>query len=333
MQEYKQKINKTIILKKDLFCLNCGYEGHSMKNCDVAVTSLGIILLMLDINEDFKTKFLDILSKGERQDIFKLNNNKDGIIIDDVSDIELFCALKNSIKYLLIRRKHTLGFLEFIRGRYNIENVDGIIFLFKQMTPYEIGLVKILSFDELWDYVWGDNKNKPSYQSEYIQSKEKFKRLKSEENGYLNLNFYIENVLPNFDVPEWGFPKGRRNFKESDQECATREFLEETGYNENEFIILDNIEPIEELFIGTNGVSYKHIYYVAVSLTDKKPKIDFSNVNQKNEIGDIGFSNYEEAMKIIRPYHTERQRIITQLYIFVINNLIQSLKNEEKNTT
>ena len=30
--------------------------------------------------------------------------------------------------------------------------------------------------------------------------------------------------------PEWGYPKGRRNYQEKDLHCALREFEEETGY-------------------------------------------------------------------------------------------------------
>ena len=34
--------------------------------------------------------------------------------------------------------------------------------------------------------------------------------------------------------PEWGFPKGRRNYQENDIDCATREWEEETGYSRNQ---------------------------------------------------------------------------------------------------
>ena len=61
-----------------------------------------------------------------------------GIKCDTLENIRTFCKYKNSIKFLMIRRKNTLGYIEFIRGRYNIDNIDGIIFLFRQMTPLEI---------------------------------------------------------------------------------------------------------------------------------------------------------------------------------------------------
>lgn len=313
-------LSRKYINKRDLHCINCGYDGHSFKNCNEPIKSYGIILLSLDVNDKLKKQIINC----DQIDI--LNDNSQGIMINDYKDIELFGGLKNCINFLLIRRKHTLGFIEFIRGRYSIENVDGIIFLFKQMTPMEINKIKLLTFDDLWDEVWGENKHKPTYQNEYSISKDKFNKLKSEENGYLSLDFYISNVVPSWDYAEWGFPKGRRNIKETDMVCAIREFEEESGLLKNDFEILDNIDPICESFIGTNGINYEHIYYVAISTNDKIPTIDSKNINQIHEIGDIKFMTYEDCMKIIRPYHTERQKIITCLYIHIINNLISNIK-------
>jgi 8-oxo-dGTP pyrophosphatase MutT (NUDIX family) len=312
--------------KKDVYCVNCGKEGHLFKNCDEPITSYGVVLLNLNLNNNIKDNIINYLTKINKS-IDIMDTYEDiGISINDANDIELFCNLKNNIKFLLIKRKHTLGFLEFIRGRYNIENIDGIIFLFKQMIPQEINNIKLLSFDQLWDEVWGDNKNKVSYQNEYIISKEKFNKLKSEDNGFLNLNFYIENVSPNWGDAEWGFPKGRRNFKESNKTCAIREFKEESGFNDNDVIILDNLGEIEEKFIGTNGINYRHVYYLAISITNKNPIVDPNNSSQMNEIGDIGYFSYEDAIKRIRPYHIDRRKIMTHLYIYMINTLIEKIK-------
>ena len=62
--------------------------------------------------------------------------------------------------------------------------------------------------------------------------------------------------------PEWGFPKGRRNSHEKDYDCALREFQEETGYDKNVLHNLQNVLPFEEIFTGSNYKSYKHKYYV-----------------------------------------------------------------------
>ena len=42
-----------------------------------------------------------------------------------------------------------------------------------------------------------------------------------------------------WDTPEWGFPKGRRNYQENDLTCGLREFEEETGYDkDNRYLLL-----------------------------------------------------------------------------------------------
>jgi hypothetical protein len=94
----------------------------------------------------------------------------------------------------------------------------------------------------------------------------------------------------------------------------------------DDYILLNSISPIEESLIGTNGISYKHVYYIAISNTIEKPKINETNLNQINEIGDINFFLYEDTMKLIRPYHTDKKKIITQLYMFIMNKLICFIK-------
>lgn len=313
--------NKVGEIKKEQYCMNCDKEGHIMKNCTNAITSFGVILMSLNVDNNI------------RDSISKLSGNfstkECSISIESPNDIELFCSVKDQIKFLLIRRKHTLGFLEFMRGRYNVENIDGIIFLFKQMTSEEIDKIKNMAyndFDELWTNVWGNNKKTQMFHNEYIKSKDKITQLIDEKNGYLPLSFYVNNVIPLWDCPEWGFPKGRRNYKENDKICAVREFKEETGYEDDDFIMMNDLCSIEENLIGTNGINYKHIYYLAIACNDKDPIVDTTNKMQVKEIGDIGYFSYNECIKKIRPYHTDRIKIITDTYVYMINSIIDYAK-------
>ena len=73
--------------------------------------------------------------------------------IDYEKDSFSFCLYKDHIKFLLICRKHTLGYLEFIRGRYKINNYDNIAFLFRQMTKQEQQLIYDNDFDYLQNYL------------------------------------------------------------------------------------------------------------------------------------------------------------------------------------
>jgi 8-oxo-dGTP pyrophosphatase MutT (NUDIX family) len=118
-------------------------------------------------------------------------------------------------------------------------------------------------------------------------------------------------VQTNWTEPEWGFPKGRRNFKERDLECAIREFEEETGYDKKNLILIKNMNPCEEIFTGSNLKSYKHRYFLAcMNYEDTLVDDNF----QKSEIGSMKWFTYEEAIKRIRPYNLEKLELLKDIH-------------------
>ena len=62
----------------------------------------------------------------------------------------------NKIEFLMIRRRHTLGFIDFMRGKYSINDKSYIINMFIQMTVHEKNNLKNMTFEELWADIWGD---------------------------------------------------------------------------------------------------------------------------------------------------------------------------------
>jgi len=301
---------------KKIFCNNCGKVNHEYKECKNPVTSYGVILINLDDKlEKYKDKLIEIFNNND--DIYKLEPDELGICANTEDDIMKFSECVYSMKFLMIQRKHTLGYIEFIRGRYKTDNIDGIIYLFQQMTKDEITNIENHDFDYLWMTFWGERYNNPSIQLEFDKSKEKFMILKNDEE--LKLDYFIQNVVPLWEYSEWGFPKGRRNRQEDNIICAIREFEEESNFKNTEYTILKNIYPLIEDFVGTNGVKYRHVYYIALS---HKTLLD--NTYQCNEIKDIHFYNYEEAIKIIRPYHVAKKKVLTRLYLFIMNFIISN---------
>ena len=139
------------------------------------------------------------------------------------------------------------------------------------------------------------------------------------------MNFYIKNIKPYYNTPEWGFPKGRKSKGESDLECAVREFTEETGYSQHDIKILSNIKPIVENIIGTNGISYRHIYFLAEDISDNVPKISDGN---SNEIGNIGYFTFEDSYQLLREYHVEKRLIIKNVFMYFINKLTETEDSE-----
>ena len=109
--------------------------------------------------------------------------------------------------------------------------------------------------------------------------------------------------------PEWGFPKGRRNFQEKDLNCALREFEEETGYLKSNVKLVQNIIPYEEIFTGSNMKSYKHKYFLGFI----DPSIKTTNTFQETEVSEVKWLNYTECIEKIRPYNLEKINILNKV--------------------
>lgn len=291
--------------KNNIVCNNCGKPGHTQKSCSDPITSLGIICLK--VNPSIKAK---LSLKLVHEEVFNISEN---IIIDVVDNINKK-IINNDLEYLIIRRKHSLGYIEFIRGRYDIADKSTIYHLIRQMTPQEINCIKTLEFKELWEEVWKKTSYNKTYLKEMEESQEKFNTLKEEK--------FLEETFENdYAEPEWGFPKGRRNPNEKNLKCALREFFEETGIVKSDLIILNKLFPLQEIFFGTNGIKYKHIYYIALYDSDEDISIGKIQEDQLTEIGDIQWKKLDECLNLFRPYHEEKKKILVSLNNFIINNI------------
>jgi len=281
------------------FCTNCGSYTHNYKYCHEGKVSCGIILLKMpeDVNI---TKMEDL----------------EGIKCETENDILKWNEINNIIFFLLVRQKYSYGYCDFIRGKYNLSNVDNIVMLFNQMTTLEKEELKKKPFDELWDTFWGGEKIRKQFEVEYEKAKVKFETLKN--NKEIGMDFYISNCSNGY--LEWGFPKGRRTGHESDLECAMREFEEETGISKENYKLI-NIEPICEKYIGTNGVKYIYRYFVGIA----KDNLKLSE-SKSNEIGNINFFKYNDVMEIITKNFPERKNIIYKIYVNIVNLLMEETK-------
>ena len=218
-----------------------------------------------------------------------------------------------NIQFLMVQRRDTLGFVEFMRGKYSLDNIDYIKYLLKIMTRKERDLLVSSTFDELWDKLWMEKNSKHNY-SEYNVSKNKFNKLlegiSDKKTTLLGINSEVDYV---YESPEWGFPKGRRNLYEQDLDCAKREFSEETGISEQYYNLVD-INRIYETFKGSNGIRYRHIYYIAELNGEPKIEINPNNKNQVTEISNIDWFSYSSAIFNIRPYNLEKKEVLKKTY-------------------
>lgn len=222
------------------------------------------------------------------------------------------CKLsKQNVKFLLIRRKDTLGYVEFIRGKYPINNKIYIQNIIDEMTIEEKRKILTHTFDELWRDLWSGIPGL-QYRSEENVALNKFEILKSGVNydgEIATLETFVSQSKTSWIEPEWGFPKGRRNFKEKDMSCALREFQEETGYNNEMISIIQNVQPLEEIFTGSNYKSYKHNYYIAIMKNNYNPVVKY----QKSEVSAIRWLSFDEACRKLRPYNLERIKLLSRV--------------------
>ena len=93
----------------NIYCNNCGNEGHLYRHCRLPVLSYGIIL----INDD---------------------------------------------KLLMIQRKDSLSYIEFLRGKYELNKPEYILTLLNTCSVQERDYIKTLSFDDLWSKLWFSGK-------------------------------------------------------------------------------------------------------------------------------------------------------------------------------
>jgi len=298
---------------KKLYCINCGKSGHLIKECNEPVFSYGIICIKLDDTLNTPPQFIEKFLVNKLVDLEEFN-------FTNLKNLSKFDYYKNKIKFLLIQRKHSFSYVEFIRGKYDENNLEEISNLLNLMSQEEIE--KILSYDLnfLWTNLWNKTSKYKHYQKEFELSQEKFNKLKK--------NYKLSDLI-NFkelyDTPEWGFPKGRRDKNEKNIDCAIREFEEETSINENKYIILNRLNTIEESVVGTYKTVYKLVYYLALAYNDIELTLD--NEYQKCEIGDMKWLTFEEIIPKIRPYFKEKITMITKIY-FLIINLIENINNE-----
>jgi len=224
-------------------------------------------------------------------------------------------AVANSYEFLMIRRKDTLGFVDFVRGKYTFADFVHLRNIIDEMTVHEKRRLLTSEFKQLWTEMWGGYTNS-QFTGEEAQSRDKFNRLKNGvtirggDGRIVTLRDLIENSPTQWQSAEWGFPKGRRNNQECDIDCAIRENNEETGYAVSKSDILSNIAPFEEVFIGSNFKSYKHKYFIAVVQNEMQPTSAF----QRSEVSKLKWMPYETCIKKIRPYNIEKLKMLSRIH-------------------
>jgi 8-oxo-dGTP pyrophosphatase MutT (NUDIX family) len=220
-------------------------------------------------------------------------------------------------EYLLIRRRDSLGYIDFLRGKYSLSDDTYIQTLINQMTQEERTRLLGQVFDTLWTNLW-NSQNTRQYRSEYEHAKRTFERIKTTGDIHgKQLHKYISDATSLWENPEWGFPKGRRSLHETEQDCAIREFCEETGLRSKDLTLRKDYPPECEEYCGTNGIQYRHKYFIGDCISDVS--INANNKVQTREVGAIGWFSFEEAYLKIRSTNPEKRAVLARVHARIMN--------------
>ncbi len=322
-----QMYNPPLPFKRPYYnpCINCGRTGHSARDCFEPITSFGIIAIRKNGPKIKKGLILPettwrcqehALLREEVEEVENikkknLQSKPDNLQENREEDNREESREDNQVLYLLIKRKDSMGNVDVIRQKFGKweevpeKHKEMLLVQLGEMTCQERKRLREMSFQDLWSDLWVNHNNK-SFLHEYMEAKRRFERF--------NFGDLLDQVPCKFVEQEYGFPKGRKKRGESDKDCALREFQEESGYEVGDIRVL-NERPIEELFVGTNGVKYRHIYYVAEVLPRVGlPKLDVVKMQQGGEISNVGWFTYEQAHELFREYDVEKKRILTDLH-------------------
>lgn len=222
-------------------------------------------------------------------------------------------------KVLMIQRKDSLCYIEFIRGKYDINNIEYIQILIDKCSIKEKEKLLNKNYNDLWCELWLLKENKFNNTDDYKRGETKFNMI---QNGilYNNDKITLQNIIDNSKTryidSEWEFPKGRRNNNgESNISCAKREFCEETNYTLDDYELIENLQTFNEDFLGENKVNYRYIYYIGIlNNFEKKLFIDENNIDQYSEIKDLKWLKKDECIDKTRDYHLSRRKLIKNIF-------------------
>lgn len=229
-----------------------------------------------------------------------------------ILSVGIIPIFKNSKNILLVQRQHTIAFTDIIRNRlpiFNIKLEDKLKILINEITKEECLIIKNndYDFEILWKYIWGKSINK--------RKREHMFAKRNWESNQEVLKLVLKNYIPNYTKTEYSFPKGRKQIKETLKECASREFKEETSLDDSKYIILDTC--IEEEFIATNGIVYKHLYYFGIINENIDEKNIIDSFQENEEVKKLISVDSARLLNIFRIYETSKQKIIKNINEFI----------------
>lgn len=220
--------------------------------------------------------------------------------------------VNNQWEILMIKKRITYAFNNFVNGKYKSNNNAEIIRLLSGMTIEEKLDLLSLNFNQIWYRLW---LNKKISLSHFAICKNKFNNAFTLDGGSRLNKLIKKSTNANYI---WEIPKGQKSTYESNIECAIREFSEETSITKDLYKIF--LESKQYSYID-DGIKYTNIFYIGCINNNKLlPSISCTNRHQYTEISDIKWMN----INLIKS-HVSHNALIN-----IIDNIFAYLKKNKK---
>lgn len=215
--------------------------------------------------------------------------------------------------YIVIQRKDSCSYNDILRGRYKDHNRDKLLEIYiSEISCTEKKKLETMSFKELFDDLFL-NHDCYFYKNDFQFCEKKWNKNREKIIQLLNEKV---NHIP---ISEIEFPKGKLNKGESPTNGAKREFFEECGLP-SDILNLDENKYVDEIFIGTNGVTYNHRYFLADIQVDNLKEADIQFLEkQLYEVVNVGFFTKDTILSILRDYDIEKKKMFLQA-VRIFNN-------------
>ena len=207
---------------------------------------------------------------------------------------------------LLVRKRCTYSFVDFVLGHYNKKNDHRLKQLFNGMTNDEKITILSNDYGQIYYKVFLINPdsirfNDPNFTSDdlirYKFYKQRFENSFLDDSGQ-RLRRLIDQSRNVTEI--WEIPKGRKSYsQERELNCAIRECREESGIELSEYEVMLDISPSRIVKTDTH-VRYENFYYIGVLHGNSRfrPHIHFRDNQQISEVVDIQWMSLDQ-IKII----------------------------------
>jgi 8-oxo-dGTP pyrophosphatase MutT (NUDIX family) len=190
------------------------------------------------------------------------------------------------ILFLVVKHRYTYSYSEFL---LRTKGTDPL-FLINKMTHKEISQILSWNYQKIMD--------------DFFPNKGWFEKVGCRREFAKNVECYkaaLENALlrpEKEDLSMWEFPKGRKEKGESGEECAIREFKEETGIHDiDSFIQIDDI--FIEQYVGDDGNTYVTFLYPMYIRNGQKIEKQIGEEDLSPETHTMQWMTRDECRKVL----------------------------------